>query len=1524
MSRARATALALVNWKGVFYERYLLDRHVTALEGSNGAGKTTVMIAAYVVLLPDLSRLRFTNVGESGATGGDKGIWGRLGELGRPSYAALELRGSDGEAYVAGVQLERGAEPSIELSPFLVSGVKLDGRLKELLLVSDGDNDAVPELADVRANVEKLGGRIEVFSSTKEYFGALFERGITPLRLATDEDRNKMNEMLRTSMTGGISRALTSELRNFLLKEQTGLADTLGRMRANLDACHRTRTEIREARHLEHEINGIYEAGQAMFAAGLLGTRVQAGELERSVLQARVTRDRVLLEERELEALALERAARATPLAEQVRATRDAYDRAVEMRAQVERARQVAERLEVLDAQLQGATDNANAAALIRQGAAEEREACRKERDRARDGWERAAHGLGDLQSGLEELHRRAHAHRAARLALENVRSLLSDASFEPPGLERVLPGVRKRRAELDAERARRDRAQRLAEVRAEERRRVREALQRLAPGAETHEDARRVLSQFNEVAASAARAEDLAAELHRVRALETRQRNARERAARLGLAISGPDPRTAVESEVGKLEANIRELDRGAQAAELAALDAERRLGELREQLPLYEARAARRSGSERLLARLASFAGRAPTSREELVALRGALGEEREKRRTELAEKQRLRETRLDEAQGLETGSGLFDPDLLRLRDEVDGELLAGRFEDLDPDEAARLEAELGELAQALIVDDPDAAADALAARRRDLPDVWLVKPGTSLRRSVRWVEGDGGAHAIVTDERATRITRMPERPVIGRRARERRSEELFAEARALDGEIEAVLVRLRQLEGALRDVDELLADPEAFTSEDPVVLVLELKERIESESTRMLGERERTRASQEEAAALRPHLESLRSLLGEAQFLVPPQYDERVRELAAEHAQAEAARAELARTRDDRRVLSELSDVLREPPTSELDAHSTDELEAERDRLFKTEEALGWLLEHRDALGWGDAEKALGERSALAPTLEAQNAEARRAFDDSETRLAAAEGAWEAATLALQKAEAEREAVAAQVSVLREELNQLAVLDPSEAGLANAVEAVSRLDSQRQFMEIEERNLGAELALARERRERARERVAQADEALDALGKSAEPARAAWQELERRADEAGLLRTGITQRFLTTHAGRRSNELFPEAWSKGELLLDRLETARGGQDAAAEVRTIVERGEGEPGARYLDAWLIVRDWLRRRLPAQVSEVEEPLEALERLRDHLALLEQRVQRQESDLRGASEDVARGIEVQLRKAKAQVRRLNQNLDGVRFGSIAGIRVQMRRVERMDQVLAALREGAVQELLFQPNLPIEDALDEIFRRYGGGRTGGQKLLDYREYAELTVEILRQSATEWEPASPTRLSTGEAIGVGAALMMVILTEWERDANLLRPKRSGGSLRFLFLDEANRLSRDNLGVLFDLCENLDLQLLIAAPEVARAEGNTTYRLVRRLTDEGREEVIVSGRRSVAELGDPGELPSAEDTEVAQEAGPTEPAVEPVAADETPAETGDRIEPSVPAPAAAQSEFGFVLKE
>ena len=83
---------------------------------------------------------------------------------------------------------------------------------------------------------------------------------------------------------------------SFLLKEESGLADTLVRMRSNLDACRRTRTEVKEAQELEREIGGVYEAGHAMFAAALLATRERAEELCRRVEEAKQKRDTALRE----------------------------------------------------------------------------------------------------------------------------------------------------------------------------------------------------------------------------------------------------------------------------------------------------------------------------------------------------------------------------------------------------------------------------------------------------------------------------------------------------------------------------------------------------------------------------------------------------------------------------------------------------------------------------------------------------------------------------------------------------------------------------------------------------------------------------------------------------------------------------------------------------------------------------------------------------------------------------------------------------------------------------------------------------------------------------------------------------------------------------------------------------------------------------------------------------------------------------------------------------------------------------
>ncbi len=522
--------------------------------------------------------------------------------------------------------------------------------------------------------------------------------------------------------------------------------------------------------------------------------------------------------------------------------------------------------------------------------------------------------------------------------------------------------------------------------------------------------------------------------------------------------------------------------------------------------------------------------------------------------------------------------------------------------------------------------------------------------------------------------------------------------------------------------------------------------------------------------------------------------------------------------------------------------------------------RDRLTQARDALTWLVQNPDATTDSGAAAELAAGTALAPALEAQMARARARSSAADDALREAEAAWEAATETYQR----RSAAVLTLEAEHERLHLArtsATTEPVSEPLMEAARASLRtLVRRAEDVEGDALRTARERATLEERRARTAEERVRAAAALEVAEKAAlEPAEA-WERLRAEALAAGLghridARPPAPRDEDAPPEGASSVAHAHEAQASRGLLLDRLRSARGGAELADELEETRELAK---------TYAASVEWLMRRLPAFVAEGRDPAARLDELRAHLVRLEERLAYQERDLRGSSADIAATIEVRVRKASTQIRRLNQLLSGVAFGNISGIRVQSKRVERMEQVLRALREGKGQDLLFSGRLPLEEAMNELFKRYGGGRTGGVRLLDYREYMDLSVEIQRQGETKsWEVAAATRLSTGEAIGVGAALMMVVLSEWERDTALLRSRRAFGSLRFLFLDEANRLSRDNLAVLFSLCESLDLQLLIAAPEVATATGNTTYRLVRVVHDDGSEEVIVSGRRALPDL-------------------------------------------------------------
>lgn len=1464
MKRTCAEALALVNWKGVFYERYLLDRHVTALEGANGAGKTTVMIAAYVVLLPDMSRLRFTNLGETGATGGDKGIWGRLGERGRPSYAVLDFVLPASGRLIAGVVLERKGEPSVETTPFIVSGLAADVRLQELLLVKQGDTEVVPEPAELRENAARLGGRFQSFPSAREYFATLFELGVTPLRLGTDEERNKLNEMLRTSMTGGISRALTSELRAFLLKEEGGLADTLQRMRANLDACRRTRTEVQESRRLQEEIGGVFEAGQKMFVAAFLALRERAEELSRGVTEAEAERT-AAQEARHLAHQSLESTTHALQALERQRTEVAALLESArvwhgKLRDALAAGHELAERA----AQLREAEELTARVAAKRATAEEARLREREHRRRAEADYASAAAGLADLQRGIEELHRRAGAYHQVTRRLREAEHSLGTAEIAPASLNALLTSAR---AELDeVDRERREATTRLADAKDHRSRHARtlRALRALV-GADVdiegaHAIAQGALQQHRQRLALAERLPAIERELPEAGRLAARQSRAREQARALGIVVAEGPAAGVVTQALTALEEQRRELEDLERTARARVSEAERLLKELEARRQELAAREPQWAEHAALAARIAEAVEQPVDSRSSLDEARAALAVWLDSARRCEEQLHEATEHALREARQLLASGGPFPAELLRLRDQVGAELVAESFENVGLEDAARIEARLGSLAQALVVDDLGATVRAIARRADTLTDVLLVSREADLDALALPASSVQTGHddLAVEEGAALRISRIPARPRLGRRAREARAAELRQQADTRALELEAARLKRRQIERLVADGEALLAGQAVWLAGNPAPQIEAIRRTLLD--TEALLVRERTASAQhaERAHALGPRIGALRELLAEAMLLDPPDHAERVRSLEAEREAARAARAAVtAHARHAQIVDLELA-TLRQVPLSDdalarLGARVS-ELKARREQLDAGIDALSYVEANVEALSWEEAPRRLAAEQALLPSLDAQLQEARNHQEAAQKAADEAERRYEEATAVYQEAEGRRQAAASQHDAARQRFEGFGVPDPSEASLELAAGQVARLQNEQQSHDRHREELVVRQALQEKERADAELALQAADEKLAGARREAEPAMRRWNELRERAKQHGLLLGP-----LTGESGGAGGDLRQQAATLREILLERLKSAHGSETLVAEL--LVLRQPTDASDAYLDIWLAVRDWLRQRLPAQVAEVDDPREALERLRDQLAALEERLARQESDLRGASEDVGRGIEVQIRKARGQITRLNRNLEGVSFGSIQSIRVRLSTVERMEQVLRALREGAAQSLLFQSAMPIEEALEEIFKRFGGGRTGGQRLLDYREYVHLQVEIRRKAGTDWEIANPTRLSTGEAIGVGAALMMVVLTEWERDATVLRGKKAYGSLRFLFLDEANRLSHDNLGVLFDLCQTLDLQLLIAAPEVARAEGNTTYRLVRVTTPEGHEEVRVSGRRTRA---------------------------------------------------------------
>lgn len=1484
MNRTHLTSLVLVNWKGLFYHRFQLHERVTALEGQNGAGKTTVMIAAYVALMPDQSKLRFTNLGEHSATGGDRGIYGRLGETGRPTYSVLEVGLPDGIRLICGVQLQRKSAPSVELHPFVITGLSAAVSLEDVLLDRSHDSgapvDAIPEMEGIRQNAARLGGKLESFGSAKDYFAKLFDYGVTPIRLVSEEERDKFNEVLRTSMVGGISRALGGGLRSFLLKEEAGLADSLRQMRSNLDACRKTRGEVKEAEQIESQIQSVLEAGQEMFAAAIHAGRTRVKELRTAWDDARLNYEQGEAKLRELQALFKRSEEEHQQLEQEYGAKQTQTERlteeVVQLRKRCELDRQIAEQ------QIELVTHKTTMEEAQHQYdlAKTEQDRCVQRRRQAEDAADRAAEGLADLQKGLIELASRAAAFARATEANERVQRAYAPTSVKKEQFADQESAIQQQLTFLDQEIVKIERQRAVASRRAEEYKRAADALSVLCAefpeedigsvnAEDRYQQAQRMLRGLRELAAQCEELPNLRKRLATAKQDAAEQQEVFDEASALStteqtiasaadvFAFKDQIDAQSVEhrSRLGELDAECRALGLKLEADRHRKKDLELELNRYRE---------------VQSSARQISAQWQKPLRNStELDALRSELSERSIVLQRKLDAVSKQQKDVAEERWRMEQSGSL--PDALRVAcQRVDGDLLIDRFDDIAVEEAGRVEAQLGPLYEAILVDNVDVAVSVLTKlEAKHRPNtVWLMDRDADLQRLLaERTRTDQDRDVVVSGATAHRLTRIPSHPTLGSRARRQRASELHSQEACLHEQLAELRCEAEDLNRGLKQCDDLLRQSSTLDQNDPSEALALLEQSVTETQEAIPVQRNRRNEHEETLRALSKRTERLSSLCRRAHLLDHPNQRQEAERIQAQIGQREQIERKLRQISTQRQLVEHELEVLRtEPPSpSKLAEFAFTQLqhENERDAKQRLRDDLLLLLSNLAALDWSDAADALQRQTVMDESLRAQLKQANKERDDARKQETVVNDS-------VQQANKRHLQAAHKVEQHEEKLRSLQRDHLSVGGMEQssleAQQSLQLVQSQLRELslllpELESRksSLHVELVLIGERTRIQKESLSGLQEKVGQAERAAKPEQERCERIERRAEESGVLHAALAARYQSKFSAQGQVNLWTLYKEQRGVLRERLKLLREGTELARQMDD--SGSEQSSGESALDAWLRVRSFLLRCIPAQIAEADDPEVALRRLGDHLRRLALKLSQQEDRLRGDSQDIAHNIEGLVRKARKQIARLNQDLKMVRFGSIASVRIKVLPVERMERILHALKEGAVQGLLFQSEMPLEEALEEIFRRHsnGEGRAGGHKLLDYREYLELLVEIQRQVAPDWEPVNATKMSTGEAIGVGAAVMMVILTAWERDANLLRAKRSAGTLRLLFLDEATRLSRDSLDVLFDLCEGLELQLIIAAPEIANAEGNITHHLVRAV-EQGREEVRVSARRVI----------------------------------------------------------------
>ncbi|ALP39679.1 chromosome partition protein MukB [Aeromonas schubertii] len=1461
--RGKFKSLTMVNWNGFFARTFDLDQLVTTLSGGNGAGKSTTMAAFITALIPDQTLLHFRNTTEAGSSSAsrDKGLYGKL-QRGH-CYSLLEVRNSREQRIWVGVHLEQVAnrDNKVNITPFALVDVPEGLAPTDLLLekLEDGKG-RVRAFADLKGAAVQLGSlKVAKFNSVTDYHNFMFEFGITPKKLRDQKDRSKFYRLIEASLYGGISSSISRSLREYLLPENSGVRKAFQDMEAAIYENRRTLEAIKETQGQRDLFKNLITETTHYVAADYVRNAAEKARLSELALKARseLSDKRRLLAEEKQRAIYL--ADEVDQLTNREKLLTDELETAAEHLGKVMAAVALKKKIELYRTDLQELVDK-----LEQQSAVVEEIQARlldaeERRERALAEVDSLKTQLADYQQALDIQQTRAIQYRQAVQAMETAREQCELADLDAGNAHQQLAALREResqltRAVLDAEQQ-----LTLAKTAASDYEQALELLLGVAPDTERGD--------------AYAVAQQLGRRLIEERALLAQGEGLRAAFARLEKEVAGA-------GQLGKLVAQLAESGARVEDGDELALLLEG-LRARREELDdeaegIAQRRSERRHQSEQLerdIKALTALAPRWLQASDKLEQLREQSGlplacaEEISLGMSQvLADERRFEQESRDiqgrkqaierQVKNLQLGAGEADSRLSRIAEQVGGVLLSDVYDDISIDDAPYYSALYGPARCALVVLDLEGAIERLKALDDCPEDIYLIQ-GNPDSFDEDLVEADelGNAVLVRTSKRQVRYSRYPELPLFGRAAREKRIEQLEVERDALIEAYAKAAFEQQKFHRLYQHFSDFVGAHLGIAFQDDPELEIEQKQAALRQLQGVVGESERELQSLKGAQAqVARQLQLAQAMLPLAHLFGEP-VGEKLEQARAQIDRLDAARDFVARHGVTLEKLEALSQALRQDPQglAELQAIFDREhgaLSEQKRRCYLLDQVVA-RLPH---LAYQDAQDLLGKASEMSEHLKAKLKTAEvdaRAAAEQHKQISSQH------TEALQVRTALNSSVEAKGETLREFEQELGAM-----GLTLSDDMEEKARSHKK--EVEEL-----LIRTRSRRTSAEAQLQVTKREIESLGgrlkvegkdyfgarKALVGHKASWSRVVRLARE-----TNVEKRLNRRELAYLDAD---DLRSMSDKALGALRVAVAHDE---DLRDALRRSEGNRSTEQKVAFYVqVYRYLKDRIRNDIIRSDDPVEAIEEMEIELARLADELKQRENHLSLSSHEVAAKITNIIRREQNRIRVLNQGLQNIAFGLVRGVRLNVNVREAHTRLLTALADQSAMhnDLFADKELTFSEAMAKLFQRLNPQVEQGERnyqvmgdvLLDYRNYLELEIEVLR-GADGWLRAESGALSTGEAIGTGQAILLMVLISWEEESRRLRAKDIA-PCRLLFLDEAARLDAKSIATLFELCERQDMQLLIAAPENISPEKGTTYKLIRKVQGK-HEHVHVVGLR------------------------------------------------------------------